>query len=348
MELHTREYLISRVVLGVVRVKAGKDLTLFVNPITPQKNYEAQEVYQKTFEEAYFDGIPTRQEVDEMMIDRGLWGPAEEKMLKKIGKDIDDFKMQLYKALFDSKAQTVIRRLISQAKERQLELYRDKHIYNHTSCEGVASYARSCWIIENCTTTSENIPYNFSGYSISQVLANYQTSILGEEETRELARTDPWRSIWSASKKEGSLFGKEAILLTDEQKHLMMWSSMYDSISESPEAPSDAVIEDDDMIDGWLLIQKKERENARDEKSIENVIGNEKISGAGEVFVTAKSQEDIDLINKMNDPRGSIIKEQRMKQVKSAGVDGIKHQHLQDVKQDILQAKIEQAKQGRR
>jgi len=342
MELHEREYLISRIVLGIVKLRVRPGLTLRVSSLTPEQNYKAQEVYQDTFEEAYFGGLPLQEEVYEMLIENSLWSPVEEKMTKQIGKDIEDFKIQLYKALFDFKAQVSIRRLLDYAKDKQVDLHRKKHVYDHTSCQGVASYARSCWIIENCTTDEKNKPYNFSGYSISQVLGDYQSSMLEEHEVRELARSDPWRSIWSSSKKEGTLFGKNGISLTDEQKHLIMWSSMYDNIAESPEAPQDDVLEDDDMLDGWLLMQRREREKSRDEKSVESVL-NEKISGADEVFITARSQEDMDRINELNDERAALIKAQRMHQIQTTE-GGVAHQDLEDVKQDILRERIDQAK----
>ena len=118
---------------------------------------------------------------------------------------------------------------------------------------------------------------------------------------------------------------------------------MYDNIAESPDSPSEDVLEDDDMLDGWLLIQRREREKDKKEKSVESVIGNQKISGADEVFVAAKSLEDIDRINLLNDMRASIIREQRLGQIKDSD-GGVKHQDLADVKQDILQEKIAQAK----
>ena len=118
---------------------------------------------------------------------------------------------------------------------------------------------------------------------------------------------------------------------------------MYDNIAESPDSPSEDVLEDDDMLDGWLLIQRREREKDKKEKSVESVIGNQKISGADEVFVAAKSQEDIDRINQLNDMQAAIVREQRLSQIKSSD-GGVKHQDLDDVKQDILQEKIAQAK----
>ena len=119
MELHTREYLISRVVLGIVKLKVRPGLTLIVNSPTIEQNYAAQEVDQDTFEQAYFEGLPLQEEVYEMLVENGLWSPVEDGIIKKVAKDIEDFKIQLYKSLFDSKAQVSIRRILTVAKEKQ-------------------------------------------------------------------------------------------------------------------------------------------------------------------------------------------------------------------------------------
>ena len=64
-----------------------------------------------------------------------------------------------------------------------------------------------------------------------------------------------------------------------------MWSSLYDNIQESPDCPSNEVINDDDMLDGWMIIQKRNREQAKLQKDAENKFGNKKISNADEVFI---------------------------------------------------------------
>lgn len=80
---------------------------------------------------------------------------------------------------------------------------------------------------------------------------------------------------------------------------------MYDSIAESPESPSDEIILDDDMLDGWLIIQRRERELRTKQKAAEDVISNEKIANSDEVFIVAKSEEDIQKLNHLTTQRQS-------------------------------------------
>ena len=160
-------------------------------------------------------------------------------------------------------------------------------------------------------------------------------SMLGEQECRELSRTEPWRSIWNSGKKVDSIFGKPSVDFTAEQNMLVTWSSMYDSIAESSECPSDEVIEDDDALDGWLILQRRKREAQMGKSSAEKVIGNEKIANAGEVFImTGNKQEDMDRVAALNDPHIQAVKKSRFKALKDDGKP-IEVQNLPDVRQDI-------------
>ncbi len=152
---------------------------------------------------------------------------------------------------------------------------------------------------------------------------------------RELARTDPWRSIWNVGKKLGNIFDKPAVEFTSEQKTLMSWSSLYDSVSESSEAPADDVVEDDDILDGWLISQRRKRENLTTQSSVEGVIGNEKIANAGEVFVvTGNKSEDIDKISSMNNPHIAAVKKSRFKALENAE-GAIQQGDLPDVRHEL-------------
>ena len=49
---------------------------------------------------------------------------------------------------------------------------------------------------------------------------------------------------------------------------------MYDNIQESLDYPSEDVVEDDDMLDGWLIIQKQKRDKERAVSELENTTKN--------------------------------------------------------------------------
>ena len=124
---------------------------------------------------------------------------------------------------------------------------------------------------------------------------------------------------------------------------------MYDSIAESPESPSDEIILDDDMLDGWLIIQRRERELRTKQKAAEDIIGNEKIANSDEVYIVAKSEEDISNINELNDPQAKAIKHAREKALLSE--ERTKQENLPDVAMDLQmqrnRAAVEAAKTRR-
>ena len=66
---------------------------------------------------------------------------------------------------------------------------------------------------------------------------------------------------------------------------------MYSKIYEHPECPEDAIIEDDDALDGWMLNQQKENKKQKMEKGVDNLLG-KKGQKAQEVFLMAKNEEE--------------------------------------------------------
>ena len=177
---------------------------------------------------------------------------------------------------------------------------------------------------------------------IEDVFKVYLSAQIREEIIRELARTEPWRSYWGAAKTEGSIFGKSASQLNSEQRSLINWSKFYDSIQEHMEAPSEDVIQDDDLLDGWLIIQNRKRERDKLEKEIDKKIGKNK--GAQEVYVMADSQEHAEKINSLNTRMVRGIVKGREKQMDAAGEKGVSEQDLSDAKQRIRNQAYEQRK----
>jgi hypothetical protein len=94
---------------------------------------------------------------------------------------------------------------------------------------------------------------------------------------------------------------------------------MYDSVQESMDCPSDDVVNDDDMLDGWFILQKKKRDQEKVQSEIEQSTSNSKISNSDEIFVMAGSQKDADKINDSNTHHVQQIKKQRMAVIKHKG-----------------------------
>ena len=98
----------------------------------------------------------------------------------------------------------------------------------------------------------------------------YNSNQISSEQFRSVARSEPWRSMWNIGKKQGNAFGKAACDLTKDQVSLSSYSSMYDNVYESSEAPDEKVIEDDDCLDGWFISQRREYEKEKKKRQVWN------------------------------------------------------------------------------
>jgi hypothetical protein len=160
----------------------------------------------------------------------------------------------------------------------------------------------------------------------------YANNRPGDNDLREVSKISLWRSIWHAAKGASSLFGVPAYALSDEQRSLIGWSRLYDNIAEAHETPDKAVLEDNDLLDGWLITQHKKRDEERKVQQGEK--SGSRRNGAQEVFIPAETAEDAARIEGMNDAMTRITKKQRLKLIEEKG--RVSEQHMPDSQQAIL------------
>jgi hypothetical protein len=337
MEPYEREFYISRICAGYLKYKIDSELSIYIHALDLDQQYEANELFKESHNEALMSEIITNEECREMLIERELWSEEEEESLEKLGKDIEELKVQLYNASFKNDLKHSIRKGIKRAKNKFLELAQKRATYDFLTCKGYATFCRYNWMLENVTKYKDGTLYDWEHVDLNQALSFYHTQQLNDDQLREIAKTEPWKSVWSSSKKNGTIFNRCGVELTEEQRSLIAWSSMYDNVYESMECPTDDVIEDDDSLDGWLIIQRRKREQEQKKLSAENVIGNSKINNADEVFIMTdpSSTKDID---GLNNPVAQSTKKARLKDIKrreKAGKKFTKHSNLKDVKQRI-------------
>ena len=317
MELYEREFLLSKILFGSTVITIG-DLVLHINPLTIKQNLSAQEVFRKSYEEALFSGVFTRKEMLELMLEQEVWSEEQETLLDKNKRSIEDLKLNLYEHFLRPSVREGIRVQIRDAEKKQIKLFEKKHQNDHLDCEGIATYSRLNCVIENTTTYEDGTPYEFDELSVTKILqlkANIDQ--IETDQYREIARTEPWRSIWANSDKDQlKAFQANAFELTPQQDQLTSWSRLYDNIGEAQEPPQDSVIKDDDAIDGWLVKQLREREREQNKFRLDGL--DAKQPNADEVFIVAQSKEEISEINNLNDPVTKMIMENRLDQVEKS------------------------------
>jgi hypothetical protein len=163
------------------------------------------------------------------------------------------------------------------------------------------------------------------------LLGDYLKCRPDELALRKLSQYSKWRIIWASGRQEGRVFGVPSTWLTEEQKGLIAWSKLYDNLGEHSEPPPKEVIEDDDLLDGWIILEQKKREKARSEREGDDKA--RKRGGAQEVFIPAETREDAKRIEQMNEAGAAFTKRQRMAALKSKGV--MAEQHMPDSQQKI-------------
>lgn len=352
MEFYRREFFINRLIYGTLRYKLPNGKILYIKQPTPEIKYEAQEIAHESFEEAKASGAFDDEGIKQYLVDLDLWSPKQEdEYINILPKHIEYWKVELYKALGQKDKQKTLRKYLTAAESGLEKLSKIRHSHDNLTCAGIANYNKIYFIIENSTFLKDGTLYNFEDISIAELLNFYSNAILSEREIRELARTEPWYSTWSTSQKLGvSPFKCD---ITEEHKRLIMWASLYDNIQESPECPSQEVINDDDMLDGWMIVQRREREQAKFKRDSENKFGNKKISNADEVFIVKdyynapeqKPEDFVKEVDSLNDGVSALIKKQRVAQMHRAGT--IKEQDFVDVKRDMQAKLVQQLKEQR-
>ena len=118
---------------------------------------------------------------------------------------------------------------------------------------------------------------------------------------------------------------------------------MYDNVQESMECPGEDVLEDDDLLDGWFILQKKKQERDKLVSEVDNMTQNEKISQSEEIFLFTDNKDEADRINQANSIQGQMIKKSRMAQLKAAGGE-INEADFQDRQLELQRMSNEQFK----
>lgn len=324
MELFEREFFLSRILCGYTKFKSPKKDYKIVAP-SIDIIYESNEVYMDFYYEALEKNILSDEDVLKILIEKEMWDLEKEELLKeKIPKDIEDLQEQLYLSAHRKSEVAKIRKYLKRAEDYYSELSLIRNQFFNFTCHGLSNFARFNYIIENTVYDYSGVKCDWKDISISNIVNYANSVVIDPKKIREISRTMPWVNQWAAGKANGSVFPVSAVELTVPQQLLLMWSKMYDSISESPDCPESFIIEDDDMLDGWLINQRKKRKEETAKKTIENITKNQKINSAEEVFIMAESYDEAKEINSINTIHSKNIINQRLSKVVTEGEVSVK------------------------
>lgn len=334
------DLLVARIIAGCFRFTYEGRRYLVRQP-GRLRRYKAQQVYQEALEEAFLEELYSDKEIDAMLRANGLWDDQREHSLKTLHEDIDKLKINLFKSFFKSRERDTIRKALQIARNEIATLTAQKNIYSPMGATGFAQVARTRYLVGSglCDDRGRRVWrgddfYKGSDTLLDEAVTAYSESQIFDGQIRAIARSDQWRSVWNCKNVCGDIFGRPAADLTEEQRTLVSWSQLYDSIAEHPNPPDDSIIADDDAFDGWMIIQRKERERQRREATAEATLSNMKLPESGEIFLVAETDEDLQNIESLNSPQAAAIKRERLAYLAKKGE--VEEQHMPDSRREIM------------
>lgn len=353
MNQERRELLVNRILSGHIRCvnyqATNKDVYKIYSP-NPSIKYEASEIYNEALNRSSYYEVMDDDKLESYLVRNKLWTPTQQDRLDSLPKEIEDVKVNLFNAINNAEQRVKLRQELDNKKQALEELFLERHAFDYLTCSGFAAYVKSKFILSSTVYKNGGLFYFESDGIFDTLLGMIAKERISESEYRELSRNEPWRSYWNLGKSQ-QLFGFPVCEYTDEQKMLCVWSRMYDNIYESSECPHDSVIEDDDMLDGWMISQRRKREKDQIQKEGNELVGNNsKIQNAREVYVVCRNEKDIwgnDLTNdtrapeekakrvdSLNDSYGQMIKKVRLDILKEKGE--VKETDMPDVRLELM------------
>ena len=308
-------------------------------------------VYQETLQSVKYDDLITRDKAQMLLNTLDIWRPKDDKDFEDLEKYRDDLKVQLYQALFKSETQKDIRKKLKRTDRILEKAIIKKNSLEHATVEYHAFLTQRQFITALCILDENNQNiykekdfWLSDPYIFNNIINKMDQESVPVVEMREIARTEPWRSSWSMGKEK--VFGISVKDFNDDQKTIVSLSKMYDNAYESMECPPDDVFADDDMFDGWMIYQRRQREKERKQQDLDRVAG-KNAGNAGEVFIVAESEQDVARIQSLNDAGTRRQLQQKFNYIKSQ--DGtVKEKDLPDVKMDLRRQAAEQFKNSMR
>lgn len=352
---HTRiENYLNQIIRGYVRFNHLNSWYKLTAP-TIESKCEADAIYDDTLELGHFHGLYNDRELTRFLYRAGIWSDDDEDKIEGIKKDIEEFKVKMYQLTLKVNEMEVARKALRIAESALMDLLKRKHSYDFVSARGMAKIARENYLVLSSLKYIDNTPV-FSNVvdepiDILMPLVGYcQKNRISDKDIRAISRADHWRSVWALSKDAATIFNTNIYGLTDEQRTLCAFSKLYDSIYESADCPHESIIDDDDLLDGWLIVQRRNREKEQNIKLVDSKISkNEKIRSADEVYVLTDNIDDAKKIDDMNDVGAKIIKQQRLNMTKKHGI--VNEMDMPDVKQrfamEMQQAALNKLKKGK-
>ena len=216
--------------------------------------------------------------------------------IEDLAKSLNNAKLDLYKKHPDSFLTKIARKEIEQINKKLGDIIIGQSQLDCSTLEYYAEKRAAIFILEKLTGESYDVCESLFYSSLKEAV--------GISKIRKVARSDYWHNL-SRAKPPFKYYP-----LTDEQITLSYYSNLYKNILKHPECPDPTIINDDDLLDGWLIAQSKQSGKKKTSYG-------SKIDSSKEIFVMAQNQDHANEIYENNSDEARAIQNVRMKQLKA-------------------------------
>lgn len=281
-------------------------------------------IYEETLKESRFEGMISVNDVPRICVERGIIPNLDyEKDIMTMEKGIAQNQIKLYEARKDPTLANKIRVRIKGMRDEINRVHEKVFAIERQTREFWAAGIREDWIISQSLfylnkTHVEQI------FNLDKIKFSYYASMFSDSDLRMIARSEPWRTLWRTRKGANFQFPP----MNSQQVTLARWSSFYDNVFKSPECPDFNVINDDDMLDGWVQIQGKSDD---DRQKISSKVARHK-----EQFIVVDTPEEAQEVWDSNSAQAKAKMQARQNQIRRQGA--VQQTKLKDFQMDMLNA----------
>jgi hypothetical protein len=300
------ENLIYRIINGYYTIYIGNSIYKVILPNLLTK-HKAHTIYLKTLEDNKYDTSSwiTDKNIKNLLKIYNIWNEDEENKFTNLLKDLDQHKINLFKNYINLTLRTSIKNTIAVVNENINVLYNKKHCFDYLTLEYYAQNIKNQYLIANMVyTVDDEKVFSYNNFEdidsslLEKILIEVHKNSIDSATIKQIARHEIWRSFWNVSKEQ--IFEGKIKDWTDEQRSLVNFTQVLDSVREHMEAPSEEIIKDDDALDGWILCQNQKNEQQKTKQLLDQKFNLNK-KNAGEVFVITQDKNERKAINDLND-----------------------------------------------
>jgi hypothetical protein len=278
---------------------------------------EAEYIYAQAQKDNRFSEWLSKPRALRYLVQRKLCSFNEDEDIKTLEKTIEYKKVGLYLSHFQNKEfAKQLRRELAILKKNYTKKKNIRHWLDDYTLDGFADNAKNHYIFYRIISDEEG---NAIWDSFEDVHIPLLEAIVGEYwrvhpteiEYKEIARTEPWNSLWSINKLANFR------VIGNSQRNLVLYTHMYENAYKHPDCPSEKVITDTDMFEGWMIHVRRKQDDERKQNTKEHI--DAKHPNAGEIYIPVQTNEEAIEVDSFNNASGRILKKKRGKFIEQQG-----------------------------